>query len=133
VLVWVISHPQRAISLHRHNGTCYLYHRHLCLPKYIHVPLGLQPLCKQSTSACCISITCYSLSTTTRVYGKYSIRGCVERLMQHEAKCSAVFASRHSPKCYIFRTHKQRQWFLVIYCTRCLSLSVDVQQGYLYI
>ena len=35
------------------------------------------------------------------VYGKYSTRGCVERLIQHEAKL------RHPPEYCIFRTHKQ--------------------------
>jgi len=36
------------------------------------------------------------------VYEKYSMRGCVERLIQHEAKPSAVFASRHSPSAVFF-------------------------------
>ena len=37
------------------------------------------------------------LSTAMCVYGKYNTRGdgVVERLTQHEAKLSAVFASRH--------------------------------------
>ena len=42
-----------------------------------------------------------------------------QMLMQHEAKLSAVFALlRHSPKCCIFHTHKQRwcfRWY-IIYC-----------------
>ena len=37
-----------------------------------------------------------------RVYEKYSTRVCVERLIQHEAKPSAVFASRYSPSAVFF-------------------------------
>jgi len=36
------------------------------------------------------------------VYDKYSTRVCVERLIQHEAKPSAVFASRHSPSAVFY-------------------------------
>jgi len=36
------------------------------------------------------------------VYEKYSTRGCVERLIQHEVKPSAAFASRHSPSAVVF-------------------------------
>ena len=36
------------------------------------------------------------------MYEKYSTRGCVERLIQHEAKPCAVFASRHSPSAVLF-------------------------------
>ena len=36
------------------------------------------------------------------MYGKYSTRGCVERLIQHEVKQSAVFASRHPPSAVFF-------------------------------
>ena len=39
-----------------------------------------------------------------RVYGKYSTRVRVERLIQHEAKPSAVFASRH-PLSAVFFVH----------------------------
>ena len=46
----------------------------------------------------------YSQSTTARVYGKYSTRGCVKRLIQHKAKPSAVFASRH-PSSAVFFIH----------------------------
>ena len=35
------------------------------------------------------------------------MRGCVERLIQHEAKPSAVFASRHPPSTVFCCTHKQ--------------------------
>ena len=34
------------------------------------------------------------------------MRGCVEKLIHHKAKPSAVFASRH-PRYCIFHTHKQ--------------------------
>ena len=37
--------------------------------------------------------------------GKYSTRGRVERLIQHEVKPSAVFASRY-PRVLYFHTHK---------------------------
>ena len=36
------------------------------------------------------------------MYGKYNTRGHVERLIQHEAKPSAVFASRHPPSAVFF-------------------------------
>ena len=36
------------------------------------------------------------------VYGKYSMRGHVERLIQHEAKPSAVFALGHPPSAVFF-------------------------------
>ena len=36
------------------------------------------------------------------MYEKCSMRGCVERLIQHEAKLSAVFASRHPPSAVFF-------------------------------
>ena len=36
------------------------------------------------------------------MYEKYSMRVCVERLIQHEAKPSAVFASRHPPSAIFF-------------------------------
>ena len=36
------------------------------------------------------------------MYGKYSTRGRVERLIQHEAKPSAVFASRYPPRAVFF-------------------------------
>ena len=45
------------------------------------------------------------------LYEKYSTRGCVERLIQHEAKPSAVFASRHSPSAVFFIQHKHRWCF----------------------
>ena len=57
------------------------------------------------------------------VYEKYSIGGVgggeggVERLIQHEAKLSAVFASQHTPSCCIFHTHKHRR------CFNCTSWS----------
>ena len=38
------------------------------------------------------------------VYVKYSTSGCVKRLIQHEAKPSAVFASRH-PLSAVFFVH----------------------------
>ena len=43
-----------------------------------------------------------------RVYRKYSTRGCVERLIQHEAKPSAVFASRHPRVLYFSYTQARR-------------------------
>ena len=36
------------------------------------------------------------------MYGKYSTRGRVERQIQHEAKPSAVFVSRHPPSAVFF-------------------------------
>jgi len=36
------------------------------------------------------------------VYEKYSMRGSVERLIQHKAKPSAVFASRQPPSAVFF-------------------------------
>ena len=48
------------------------------------------------------------------MYGKYSTRVCVKRLIQYKAKPSAVFASRHPPEYCIFRTHKQGGAFSVI-------------------
>ena len=36
------------------------------------------------------------------MHEKYSMRGYVKRLIQHEAKPSAVFASRHSPSAVFF-------------------------------
>ena len=42
--------------------------------------------------------------TTIPMYGKYSTRGRVERLIQHEVKPSAVFASRH-PRSAVFFIH----------------------------
>jgi len=36
------------------------------------------------------------------MYEKYSTRGCVERLIQHKAKPSAVLASRHPPSGVFF-------------------------------
>ena len=36
------------------------------------------------------------------MYGKYSTRGRVERLIQLEAKPSVVFASRHPPSAVVF-------------------------------
>ena len=42
------------------------------------------------------------------MYGKYSTRRHVERLMQYGAKPSAVLASRHPLSAdFFFRTHKQ--------------------------
>ena len=38
------------------------------------------------------------------MYGKYSTRECVEKLIQHETKPSAVFASRH-PLSAVFFVH----------------------------
>ena len=37
-----------------------------------------------------------------RVYEKYNMRGHIERLIQHKAKPSAVFASRHPPSAVFF-------------------------------
>ena len=40
------------------------------------------------------------------MYGKYSTKVCVERLIQHEVKPSAVFALRHPPSA-VFLKHRQ--------------------------
>ena len=40
------------------------------------------------------------------MYEKYSTRGGVEWQIQHEAKPSAVFATRPHPECCIFRTSR---------------------------
>jgi len=45
------------------------------------------------------------------LYEKYSTRGCVERLIQHEAKPSAVFALRHSPSVIFLKQHMHRRCF----------------------
>jgi len=42
------------------------------------------------------------------MYRRHSTIGMLERLIQHEAEASTVFALRH--RC-IFRTHKQRECF----------------------
>ena len=42
------------------------------------------------------------------MYGKYSTRVCVERLIQHEAKPRAVFASRHLQVLYFSYTQARR-------------------------
>ena len=36
------------------------------------------------------------------MYGKYNMKGHVEMLIQHEAKPSAVFASKHPPSAVFF-------------------------------
>ena len=43
--------------------------------------------------------------TAARVYRKYSMRGCVERLIQHKVKLSAVFALRHTQQSAVFFIH----------------------------
>ena len=42
------------------------------------------------------------VNSAARVYGKYSTRGCFKRLIQNEAKPSAVFALRHLPSAVFF-------------------------------
>ena len=55
------------------------------------------------------------------MYRKYSTRGHVERQIQHEAKPSAVFVSRHpTPECCIIRTHECERcfnWYIAL-CSR---------------
>ena len=48
------------------------------------------------------------------MYGKYGTRGHVERLIQHEAKLSAVFASRHPPPSAVFFIHTRGDALTVI-------------------
>ena len=68
----------------------------------------------ERVKVCCVfhKVLFILLKTPPRVlYEKYSTRGHVERQIQHEAKPSAVFISRHAPKCCIFCTYKFRWCF----------------------
>jgi len=61
------------------------------------------------------------------VYKKYSTKGYVESLIQHEA---SVFASKHvhPPECCIFGTHKQKRcfkWYIVLLGTSWSSITDD--------
>ena len=64
------------------------------------------------------------------MYEKYSTTGCVERLIQHKAKPSAVFASRHSPSAVFFihtcggaLTITCRHIVLLLSCTPGLNIK----------
>ena len=51
-----------------------------------------------------------------RVYEQYTTRGCVERQIQHKAKLSAVFVSKHPPRVLYFSDRQARQcfnWYIV--------------------
>ena len=61
--------------------------------------------------ATCSAMQYILLKALPRVCMENTARGGVSREIQHEAKPSAVFISRHVPECCIFGTNEQRQYF----------------------
>ena len=57
------------------------------------------------------------------MYGKYSTRVCVERLIELEAKPSAVFASRHPRVLYCSYTQARRCFKCYIVLPGCVWLG----------
>ena len=62
------------------------------------------------------------------VYGKYSTRRCVERLVQYETKPSAVLIFRHTPSAVFLYAQKHRQCFkCFIVLPGCLAQNVYIE------
>jgi len=68
MLVWVIGHPGRAINLHKHCGTYYLYHRHSCFAWIYACALRLVRIFQAKHS--CLSYKYYICTLNCAIYRK---------------------------------------------------------------